>query len=523
MTTLVSEQLRTFHITGEGLEDRMPLLTAAAVAAGRKLPAEDASYPMRIAPDYAVHPPGQGGRDGWSVPFAPEAGLALPLAALLHARLPLREQFLASLRQTAERLEDLLALDDSHAEAAQSPEAITATLGAGAASYLNVASLAQAIRRRNNPVHRMAPDRRERCRVALAALRAALAEAAGQPPFVVFQGGGSHPTQFGGEWHASTDPCASALDFCRRQLTAAEPALRALRTARLELEDAFDPASHPAILARFRWEAASPGELAALPPVIALLNPEQAGATPVRSLARVLRSRCPVQVLVPQPVLAPEDLRGDGPDFGLLGLAQRDAFVVQGSLARPDHLLPALASMAASLHPALAVIATPSAGGWEEAVLLPLARAWALYAFDPAAGRLQLEKVDDAGWTAAHAAALNPLLDGHFRVLPEEAGAEDPVELGQYLARFRDRAPLAVPYLAIQGAEAAETRVAVSRDLAEFCHDRLRAYDQLSALMAPPEAAPAAAGLSEQAAEAAMRQGAQLAVARIVALLTERR
>ncbi len=523
MTTLASEQLRTFHIPGEGLEDRVPLLSVAAVTAGRKLPAEDAAYPMQIAPDFTVHPPGHSGRDGWQVPFSPEAGIALPLAALLQARLPLREQFLASLRQAAERLEDLLALDASHSDEALTPDAITATLGAGAASYLNVASLAQAIRRRNNPVHRMAPERRDRCRAALAALRAALAEAAGQPAFVVFQGGGSHPTRFGGEWHASTDPCASALDFCRRQLTAAEPALRALRTARLELEDAFNSDTHPAILARFRWEAASAAELAALPPVIALLNPEQAGATPVRSLARVLRSRCPVQVVVTQPVLAPDDFRGDGPDFGLLGLAQRDAFVVQGSLARPDHLLPALAAMAASLHPALAVIATPSAGGWEEAVLLPLSRAWALFTFDPASGRFQLDTVDASDWTAAHAAALNPLLDQHFRLLPAEAGSGDPIELGQYLAGFRDRAPLAIPFLALLGADGAESRVAVSRDLAEFCHDRLRAYDQLAALAAPPQAAPAAAALPQEAAEAAMRQGAQLAVARIVALLTERR
>jgi hypothetical protein len=208
-------------------------------------------------------------------------------------------------------------------------------------------------------------------------------------------------------------------------------------------------------------------------------------------------------------------------EFAQMAIAHRDAYVLQGSLARPDHLQRGLAELAQTLGPGMAVIATPGPGAWAEAALLVLSKAWPLYTFNPKrSGQWrecwELEPVDANPWTAAHAAACNPALRLHFRTLPEGTDGQDAVELDRYLAEFHERAPLAVPYLIVAG----ETRVAVSRDLADYCHDRLRAYDVLEQWTRKPAVVAAAEPANNDSKNQAMRQGAELTVARVVAMLT---
>jgi hypothetical protein len=362
----------------------------------------------------------------------------------------------------------------------------------------------------------MTPERRERCTAASNALHQALAIV--HPPFTLFHED-PVPNPLKGDLHRSNDPCAAAFAHVHSQLHAMEATLRALRIARLELDDAYDPPVHDSILHRFRWEAAHPDEIAAQSPVIVALTAAQAANSPLNSLSRLLRSGCPVHILVTQPSLVPDDLKATAPDLAQLAIAHRDAYVLQSSLACRDHLQPALDEMAQVLTPALAVIATPSAGGWAESVILPLAKAWPLFVFNPARSRqwrdcLQLHRVESNSWTAAHAAALNPTLAHHFRILPDIPGDHDPIELDQYLAQFQDRAPLAVPYLTMTDG----ARIAVSRDVADYCHDRMRAYSVLEQWTAAPPAAKAEALTSENR-ELAMRQGAEAAFARVLELL----
>ena len=71
-------------------------------------------------------------------------------------------------------------------------------------------------------------------------------------------------------------------------------------------------------------------------------------------------------------------------------------------------------------------------------------------------------------------------MEGHFRVLPESPDEHDQIELGLYLDQFRDHALRAVPFLVTQEPGGPVTRIAVSRDLAEYCHDRLQAWSLLN-------------------------------------------
>jgi hypothetical protein len=503
MTATPAEQLRTFHITGHGLEEAVPTLSVEAITHGQPLPALEAHYPIRLS-------------SGLLVPFDAEAAGTLPIAALLEARAPRHAAFIETVRRTAERLEDLLALDASHDANAVSPNALTSALGAGGL-FLNTANLTAALKRRTTSVHRMTPERRERCQHALTALRQALAVV--HPPFALFHAG-PVPNPFHGQLHHSADPCSAAVDHARSQLAAMQPTLRALRVARLELEDAYDPAHHDAILDRFRWEAADPSEIAAQPPVIAALTAAEAAALPLQSLSRALHSGCPILIVISNPALTTADLRAISPDLAQIALAHRDAYVLQASLAHPAHLQSALAALSQCLRPAIAVIAVPSGGGWAEAVLLPLAKAWPLFSYDPARGaawadRFDLQPIEPNSWTAAHAVACDDSFRHHFRTLTADAGDQDPVELTRYLELFGDRPPLAIPFL-----PAGDARIAVSRDLAEFCHDRLQAYQFLEKSIQRPQAPPEPMTVSREATEQAMRQGAERAVARVVALLS---
>lgn len=507
MNAPLPEQLRTFHITGHGLEDAIPELTFDAIAAGRTIPAEGSSYPIRIGTHIAV-------------PFTDAAAADLPLAALLEARQPLRKAFLSRLRQTADRLAELLALDDSHGSEAVSAASVTSALGAAAAQFLNMANLAGALRRRTNPVHRMAPERRERCEQTLMTLQVAIDRAEMEPAVRLFL---LHPPEspLEGELHTSADPCAIALADTQAELGLAETAFRALRVAQLELDEAYDAAVHDAILARFHWQAAHPAEIASLPPAVVLMTTAEAAQLPIASLTALLRSGCPIQLILTERALSAGAVATTATDFAQLAIALRDPFVLQASLTFPDHLRQGCQAMAQLVGPALALIATPSFGGWAESAILVLSKAWPLLTFQPGSNRwrdrLQLHPVEPNSWTAAHAAALNAELRHHFRVMPETPGDHNPVELDKYLAQYRDRAPLAVPYFTT----ADGTRIAVSRDMAAYCHDRMEARAVLEEWTAAPVAQKAEAEpLSSEAKDQAMRQGAQLAIARAVALLT---
>ena len=62
--------------------------------------------------------------------------------------------------------------------------------------------------------------------------------------------------------------------------------------------------------------------------------------------------------------------------------------------------------------------------------------------------------------------------------------------------------------------------VAVSRDLADYCHDRLQAWHWLKDAATHPVAAPIEVPAPPAGAEDAMRRGAEQAIARAIQLLT---
>lgn len=467
------------------------------------------------------------------VAFHADSLVLLHAAALAEARRAQRAQFWEDVSHTAARLRELLLLDESHTPGAVSADSVTASLGSQAGGFFNSAILANALHGLKNPLRSMAPERRSRCETTLAMLEEGLHDAADHPAFWLFHsgifGGTSAPSDvvmFHGDARWAADSFAAALQFCDTRLDRLAHLLRALRVARLEIDSTFDPQVHEEMLARFDWQSASAGELYALPPIVVAETSDYFGQASLSSFGKLLRSGRPVQVLILRGGLEPQDLTEFTPDFGYVSIAHRESFVLQSSLAQPSHLLPGLKSMAKMLRPAVAVVASPTRDddereAWLEECLLVLSRTFPLYTYDPESGarwadRFRLSPQGQTGddLTAAHAAAVSSRLRKQFLMVTASEWNSEQMELSDYLKAYTDRPPLAIPYLWVEGANGAQQRALLTRDLVNFCVDRRRAWALFDEL--------AGVGKPQPVADVSARQeGAREAIERVIAMLAE--
>jgi hypothetical protein len=584
---LSREQLRTFHLTGLAPDENLSRasLRPTILAQFKGLPRVEASYPICVHPDGSAQPfrdlvdglenagnitsafrAVMNGRSimllqeaaeaaiatledcppteivrlrkllrtgSFLIAFHPDSLVVLHAAALAEARSSRRNNFWEGVRLTAARLLELLLLDEAHAPGAVSALSVGASMGSGSAGYFDTALLAKALQRPANPLRRMDRERRSRCESTLATLKEALHDAAIQPAFWLFHSGIFGATtpppfvaEFRGEARWAFDSFAATLQFCDTRLERLTNLLRALRVARLEIDSAFDPVVHEEMLARFDWQAATPDELNALPPVIVIETASSLGQASLSSFGKLLRSGRPVQILIVREGLEAQDLQEFTPDFGYLSIAHRESFVLQSSMAQPSHLLAGLKVMAKTPRPAVAVVSTPGREdsereSWLEDCLMVLSRTLPLYTYNPDAGprwaeRFQLhrhaETAIPADLTAAHAAAVSQRLQQQFRTVPPSAWNSDQMELAQYLEAYTDRPPLAIPYLWVETENGSPERALLTRDLANFCVDRRRAWALFEELagMGQPQPGPDVN---------ARQEGARDALQRVIAML----
>ena len=461
--TITAEQIRTFHLTGKGLNDCIPF--------GPLRPA--------LIPHAAPSPQ------------RPELS-ELYAHALREQRGKARSRFLENLRYCRDRMQELLTLDDGRNPAlSRSPGALSASLGNGI-SFFDSGALAVALQTSSAvAVAQMEPARRRRCESAVAAMNEALRDAATEPSYWEF-------------------PVADtgAIAFCERQLDKLVAALRAIRVARLELESSYDAAVHDAALARFTWESADAEELAAMPAVVVMDSAERVAENSLTSFGRLLRSGLPMQILITCPPFYTGDL-------AFMAVAHREAFVAQSSTACPAHLNEALMDMTHTLRPAVAVVST------KDPALFVESRAFPMYVYDPDGGedwvqrfRLYTGPMPHADLNAVHVAALSPDMLRHFRVLPQASWNSEQVELWAYLAQFGKQAPLSVPFLTVVDEKGEQQHAVVTRELVLLARDRQRAWRLLEELS---EAGKPAAAVVD--VEKVKQDAAKDAIYRAVAML----
>lgn len=451
MDAHLREQLRTFHLTGAGLDEYAP------------------AAPLR--------------------PSGPAPDRAAQLATLYGAivaelRRPAREVLQAEARQLHRGLVNVLAADDGHSE--QSPEAMAASLGAEASDLFDTGALAVAVRKAVKGPRSLDPPRRARVEKAAAALDAFVRDSAKAPLFWLFHSNPIEGIEALGGRCVTESSTAAALTFCRQIEGDHATLLQAMAVARVELK-----------IARQQDDAA------AAAPVILL-------GDSLDGVSEAVRWSLPLQVLV-----ACRDL--EGADWGAIAMAHRTAFVVQEAWPQVERLKTELRQMAAFPGPAVAVVSEPDDGP--------------LFCYDPSRGEGWAQQLEfhsnTPALTGSDAAVASPDWRLHFRMLPESTSKDDQVELAAFLAQWKERAPLVIPYLAVNGG-----RAAITRELAHRCRERQqarRAVEELAgigssfvdaAIARTRTECEAQAAAREQAAhEKGRQEGARQAVSNVVSAL----
>ncbi|MBS1828455.1 MAG: ferredoxin [Acidobacteria bacterium] len=424
------EQLRAFHLTGQGLEDCRTIPVPVAEA-------------------------------------DPRAGMLAETCGhmLYEARSAARNAFLSTVAREKARLEDLLRMDDSHSAASVTSESLSSALGAEGSLFLDPAALASALRRPQRPKG-MAQVRRELIEWARHTLEDYLNVARGGAPF--------HIVAVVGD-----DPFGPAMQFDEALLQNMSEVQRALRVAHLECDSHEDATLHQEALNRVTWRSAKPDDLLAMPPVLALDSAALASGPHMASLVRLMRSGRPVVALA---IGDAEDFATF--DFGYQCLGFREACVLQSSLDQWDHAAAHLPQIALQTRPAAVFLDTSGAPVGHE---LFASCAFPHFFYNPASGaswkdRFSLLLPADQPASAASAALHSESWRSHFRLIPSGGWEEEQLEIGEYLARYTTEAPLAIPYLALPAEDGAPMRIALTRDLADACRDRILAWRLLEEL-----------------------------------------
>ncbi len=530
------EELRRFHFGDPAAASSAPapetLPEAFAPLAGRSVEnpwplwidagATEGSWLRPATPEERANPGSTG-----LVPCDRRAPLAMLSAAARRRFRLAHDAYASEARTLAETAEALLAADRARRPKDASAPADRA-LGSLGERFVDATALARVVaHRRSGPA--LPEPRRQRLEAARDRL-AAFASAGDGALWIVPPGVATG--ELGASSRVATGVCDAAAEAFDEASAGAVALGRAARLVRLEAAHAFQPERHELWLDRLDWRSLSAAELLLVRPVLALLPDAESFAAELPALSRLLLSGRPVQVLLLTGPGAPATERLDPV---LLGLAHREAFVQQGSLALPLELAFGFGRALASRRPALHMVDAPPVEGsgvdpWLVASARVAGRATPLLRFDPESGETWARRlhVGDnpaprADWaplpaategeesqplTFADAALLDPAWRGHFARVAD--ASEELVALAAWLALAEPENVRRLPTVrALDGSREVATFV-VSRTLAETTRDRLASWRTLEELAGVRSAiVDAAAEKARTEAEAAAQQARQ--------------
>lgn len=369
------------------------------------------------------------------------------------------------------------------------------------------------------------PQRRGRIERALATLRDYLEHDAVPPVVIVHDAASVRAARADrAEWRSvrNADVCRTAAAVFDELVASHAALFTAMRTARLELAGAYDPERHDRLLENLHWESLTRDELLALPRVLALPAAREVVGPGMPELSRLLASGRPVQVLVAVDaalgVNDDQSLREYRFELSYLGLSHREALVHQSSPARPVHLAAGFCMSAEAAASSLHVISrgpdesegAGALGAWLHAGAALEGRAHTLFHYNPEAGatwarrfNLANNPAPDQDWpkgelscrtlggeemtlrlafTFADFALLEPRFRRHFSAVLDDLPTDVLTPLAEYLELPAEKAADALPFIWTADARGGLHRVAVDRELALACRDRLDYWRTLQEL-----------------------------------------
>jgi len=433
------------------------------------------------------------------IPFGRRAPLALASIAASRRLESARAAFAAEAQALAATAQALLDSDRDRRPDGVAPPERVGRMGALGGRFVDPARLAGVVAQRRAGAP-LAEARRARLEQARAELAAFDAHRQGPLWLVPAREEGSDLMAAA---RLAADPCGAAAAAFDEAAEGVARLVRAARLIRLEAAAALDPERHLPWLERLDWRGFAREELALVRPVLALARTGDLLAGGLTALSRLLLSGRPVQVV---------QLLGDhGPGPGAFrfepayfGVGHREAFVQQGSLARPLALAAGFERALAGSRPGLHVVDTPPEGDgaldpWLLASARVSGRAAPIFRYDPEAGASWARRLvfdenpePDADWpreplpdggsapfTFADAALADPSWREHFALAGEE---EELLPFVEWLALADEEAARRLPFVAGVTAGGERGRWVVDRALAAAARDRLGYWRTLEEL-----------------------------------------
>lgn len=348
-----------------------------------------------------------------------------------------------------------------------------------------------------------------------------------------------NPYPFPWIFELSADAAATAEGIFEGVMTEMAQTFRLVRTARMVLEDTYDPQEQEAFFRKFSWRDFSEEEWKLCPPVLFMGISTSSRAALYHQAERLILGRLPVKVLIINAggsldleALAPSDKEGrtadspgwsqeiPGREAGLAALVHRNVFVLQSSAALTGHLMagvmegvqlraPAFFHIYAS-EPELHELSANQSS--DQASLAVESRAFPVFKFNPYATRelpvalelsgnpapekdwatRSLQVIDASGIereihlpvTFADWAVQEGRFKAHFRLVPRSKWHAGMRPLVDYLALSPEERTDLEPYIQVVDRDKNVWRVEVSPAMVAACEDRLRLWHHLQELAA---------------------------------------
>ncbi|TXT16190.1 MAG: putative pyruvate-flavodoxin oxidoreductase, partial [bacterium] len=340
--------------------------------------------------------------------------------------------------------------------------------------------------------------------------------------------------------HLFQDSPSVALGLFEGHMTKMADGFKAVRMAEIELAGGYNPAEHDARFTYFNWEKFSDAEWKLCPPVVALGGDGAMYDIGFQNLSRALMTGMPVKIFVVDTQvysntggqactsgfisqvadMSPYGKKDHGKkeirkEISLIGMAHRSAYVMQGAISHPTHLIESYIDGLNSRRPALFnvyAVCPPEHGvgddtSTEQSRMAVESRAYPLFRFDPDAGVTFSECVSlegnpelDAEWpvytlayqdedgaerkmelpfTFADFALTEGRFAKQFRKAPPETWNEDMVPVADFLKLAADEREGKFPFIWAVDKKRHLMRVIVSAELVNSCEERQQFWQQL--------------------------------------------
>jgi pyruvate-ferredoxin/flavodoxin oxidoreductase len=342
--------------------------------------------------------------------------------------------------------------------------------------------------------------------------------------------------------HLFQDSASMAMGVFEGHMAKMAEGFKALRLAELELEGKYNPAEHDEFFTFFDWRGFTDEEWELCPPVVAVGGDGAMYDIGFQNLSRALASGKPIKVFVVDTQVysntggqactsgflgqvsdmaqfgkAIQGKQEPRKEIGLVGMAHRTTYVLQGTMAYPSHMIEGFIQGLKARRPALFNLYTscqPEHGigddmSSKQAKLAVESRAYPLFRYDPDAGKTPEECFDlegnpalDQDWptytikylkggrekemevplTFADFAITEIRFRKHFRLAPPDTWNENMVPLHELLDMDEDEREGLFPFVWSVDKQNQLTRLLVSKAMVESCEDRRDFWTMLRAL-----------------------------------------